>query len=94
MLESKVLSQDYKLAKELYECCYSCLSKAQFELKQGNMDEAAKWVEEFQRCKRDLDALIEKKNFQDKMEKLANELRQKGINATTIKNSLLGTVSK
>lgn len=67
MIQNLVLNEDFKLAKALYECCYSCLNRAQLELKRGNLEEANRWVTEFQRCKRDLDKLIDRKKQFDNM---------------------------
>jgi flagellin-specific chaperone FliS len=65
-----VLSGDMKLAEQLYECCYSCLERARMELRRDNIEEADRWVKEFQRCKRDLDELIRKKEEHDQLVQL------------------------
>lgn len=90
MVSTMVLPEDLKIAKVLYECCYSCLNRARMELKCDKVDEAEKWVEEFQRCKRDLDRLIEKKNHHDKMSLLAADLKSKGVNVAIIKKLTAG----
>lgn len=87
MLQKQVLKEDLKLAKALYECCYSCLNRTQLELKRGNLEEANRWVQEFQRCKNDLDKLINKKKYHDKMILLAAELKSKGINISLIEKN-------
>jgi hypothetical protein len=61
MIAELFLKEDLKTASTLNECCLSCLNRAQMELSRDNIDEADRWVKEFQRCKRDLDQLIEKK---------------------------------
>jgi Holliday junction resolvase RusA-like endonuclease len=60
-LQNLVLSKDLRLATNLYECCYSCLNRARMEFYRDNLDEAERWVKEFERCKRDLDELIKRK---------------------------------
>lgn len=87
MIAEKVLPEDLKLATNLYGCCYSCLNRAQLELKRENLDEAERWVTEFQRCKRDLDKLIERKKHRDKMEKLAADLKGKGASVALIEKN-------
>lgn len=87
MLQSLVLPQDMKSAKALYECCYSCLNRAQLELKRENLDEADRWITEFQRCKRDLDKLIQKKIHCEKLIQLAADLKSKGINISFIEKN-------
>jgi hypothetical protein len=62
-----VLPKDRKLALDLYECCYSCLERARMELHRDNLDEAERWVKEFERCKRDLDELVRRKEEHDKL---------------------------
>lgn len=74
-----VLPEDIKLAKALYECCYSCLNRAQLELNQENLDEADRWVQEFQRCKRDLDKLIDRKKQFDNMKKVAKVFHKNNV---------------
>jgi prephenate dehydrogenase len=75
-----VLPGDMKLAAELYECCYSCLERARMELRRDNIEEADRWVKEFQRCKRDLDELIRKKEEHDRLMEFVSEMQKKGIN--------------
>ena len=87
MLQSIVLPQDFKLAKDLYECCYSCLNRAQLELKRENIDDAERWVTEYNRCKRDLDKLIVKKTNHEKMILLADDLRSSGVDVTVIEKN-------
>lgn len=79
MLQNHVLNEDYKLAETLYECSYSCLNRTQLELKSGNLDEAERWVKEFQRCKKDLDKLIDKKKKFDNMKELAKVFHENDV---------------
>jgi hypothetical protein len=79
-----VLPGDMKLAAELYECCYSCLERARMELRRDNIEEADRWVKEFQRCKRDLDELIRKKEEHDRLMEFVSEMQKKGINLALI----------
>jgi hypothetical protein len=79
-----VLPGDMKLASKLYECCYSCLERARLELKRDNLEEADRWVKEYQRCKRDLDKLIKRKEEHDRLVEMVHELQKRGINLAII----------
>jgi hypothetical protein len=79
-----VLPGDMKIAAQLYECCYSCLERARMELRRDNIEEADRWVKEFQRCKRDLDELIRKKEEHDRLMEFVSEMQKKGINLAVI----------
>jgi hypothetical protein len=74
-----VLPGDMKLAAELYECCYSCLERARMELRRDNLEEAERWVKEFQRCKRDLDKLIKRKEEHDRLVEVVETMKERGI---------------
>jgi hypothetical protein len=74
-----VLPGDMKLAAELYECCYSCLNRARMELHRDDIDEAERWVDEFKRCKRDLDELIKRKKEHDRLVQLVETMKERGI---------------
>jgi hypothetical protein len=79
-----VLPGDMKLAAQLYECCYSCLERARMELKRDNLEEADRWVKEYQRCKRDLDELIRKKEEHDQLVQLVQAMREREIDVAII----------
>lgn len=66
MKSELVLPNDFKIASTLNDCCYRCLRKAEIHMNNDNLDEAERWVKEFQRCKRDLDKLIDKKKRLEK----------------------------
>jgi hypothetical protein len=74
-----VLPGDMKIAAQLYECCYSCLERARMELRRDNIEEADRWVKEFQRCKRDLDELIRKKKEHDQLVQFVETMKERGI---------------
>lgn len=79
--------KDFASALALHDCCHSCLNRARMELTNDNLEEAERWVKEFQRCKRDLDKLIAKKKFYDNLNALAKDLQENGINAEVIKKA-------
>ncbi|SFA56260.1 hypothetical protein SAMN05192569_10714 [Parageobacillus thermantarcticus] len=79
-----VLPDDMKLAAELYECCYSCLERARMELRRDNIDEAERWITEFQRCKRDLDELIRKKEEHDRLMEVVEMMKERGVDIAVI----------
>lgn len=78
-LHTKVHPNDLKQAN-LYECCFSCLNRARMEMYRENLDESERWMIEFQRCKKELDQLMEKKKLKDRMEKLVKDLQEQGYN--------------
>lgn len=79
-----VLPGDMKLAAELYECCYSCLERARMELKRDNLEEADRWVKEYQRCRSDLNELIKRKKEHDRLVQIVRDMKKKGINLTIV----------
>ncbi|MGY3716750.1 hypothetical protein ACWE42_14625 [Sutcliffiella cohnii] len=83
-LHNLVLSQDISQATNLIECCLSCLNRVRMEFQRGNLDECERWLKEFDRCKRDLDGLMTKKQVKDKMERLAKDLTERGYNVEII----------
>ena len=50
------------------------------EMYRENLDESERWMIEFQRCKKELDQLMEKKKLKDRMEKLVKDLQEQGYN--------------
>lgn len=83
-IHNKVLPKDSKAAKSLVNCCESCLERARMELHLDNLDESERWIKEFQRSKRDLEILLEKKRRYDQMENLVKDLKGKGVNIELI----------
>ena len=77
-LHTKVLQRDITRALCLKDRCYVALKNAHRELEGDNVERAAEWVEEFQKCKTEIDRLIEKKT----------------ISVETAKNNLYNTVAK
>lgn len=84
----KVLPDDIKMARQLYECCCSCLERARLELRRDKLSEADNWITEYSRAKRDLDKLIKKKEERDRLELLVEELRNQGFDAMLIEGKL------
>lgn len=80
-----VLPSDLEHAASLIECCMSCLNRAESEFAKDNLEDTERWVNEYHRCKRVLDNLIDKKKQREKMQLLANDLKAKGINIELIK---------
>ncbi len=79
-----VLEQDKKLAEKIWEFGCTCLDKARVEWINNRLDEAERWVDEFKRCKRDLDELIRKKEEHDRLMEFVSEMQKKGINLALI----------
>jgi len=79
-----VLPGDMKLATKLYECCYSCLERARMGLKRDNLEEADRWVKEYQRCKRDLDKLVRRKKEHDRLVQIVHDMQKKGVDLTIV----------
>jgi hypothetical protein len=74
-----ILPQDEKLAEKLWECSCIYLDRARVEWINNRLDEAERWVKEFQRCKRDLDELVRKKEEHDKLVQLVETMKERGI---------------
>lgn len=83
-IHTKVHPNDLKQATNLYECCFSCLNRIRMEMYRNNLDEAERWVIEFQRCKEELDQLIERKKLKDRMENLVKDMQEQGYNVEKI----------
>lgn len=77
-LHTKVHPNDLRQAINLYECCFSCLNRARMEMYRDNLDESERWMVEFQRCKKELDQLMERKKLKDRMEKLVKDMQEQG----------------
>jgi hypothetical protein len=54
------------------------------ELRRDDIDEAERWITEFQRCKRDLDELVRKKEEHDRLVEIVETMREKGIDIAII----------
>ncbi|MGD6872984.1 hypothetical protein ACQCU1_12475 [Sutcliffiella horikoshii] len=80
----KVHPNDLRKAINLYECCFSCLNRARMEMYRDNLDECERWMIEFQRCKKELDQMVERKKLKDRMEKLVNDMQEQGYNVEII----------
>jgi len=83
-LHKKVLPRDLKMAIKLYKCCHTCLRKSTIYFKKDNLDQADWWMNEFHRCKRELDKLLEKKVMIDKRKKFIQKLIEEGHNVEMI----------
>jgi phosphoserine phosphatase len=79
-----VLPEDKEMALKLYKCCYLYLGQAQTELSFYNFDEADRWVKEYERCKRELDELIRKKEEHDKLLQIVEMMKEKGIDIAIV----------
>ena len=84
MVANFILQKDLKIANALNDCCISSLNRARLELSQDRLDEAERWVKEFQRCKKDLDKLIEKKKQHDMLLDLTKHLKEHGLDIEKI----------
>jgi hypothetical protein len=79
-----VLSSDMKMALKLRYCCRNYLNRARTELHRNDFDETERWVDEFKRCKRDLDELIKRKEEHDKLLQVVALMKEKGIDIAII----------
>lgn len=82
-----VLPGDMKLASKLHECCYSCLERARMELKRDNLEEADRWVKEYQLCKRNLDELVRRKEEHDRLVQVIRDMQKNGVDLTIVERS-------
>ncbi|MDZ7370228.1 MAG: hypothetical protein ONB12_03555 [candidate division KSB1 bacterium] len=79
-----VLPGDMEHGSRLLEHCKFYLSRAYLELEHGDLQSAGRWVEEYQRCRRELDELLRRKEEHDRLVELIATLQERGINITTI----------
>jgi hypothetical protein len=74
-----VLPQDKELAEKLWECGCIYLDRARVAWVSARFDDAERWMTEFQRCKRDLDELVRKKEEHDQLAQLVETMKERGI---------------
>jgi glycine/D-amino acid oxidase-like deaminating enzyme len=74
-----VLPQDEKLAEKLWECGCIYLDRARVAWVSARFDDAERWMTEFQRCKRDLDELVQKKEEHDQLAQLVETMKERGM---------------
>ena len=85
-----VLREDKELANELVQCCDYSLFRARTAFLDrsldihGRLEEAEKWVEEFLRCKRDLDELVRRKEEHDKLLQVVEMMKERGVDIAFI----------
>ncbi|OPX04928.1 hypothetical protein [Geobacillus sp. LEMMY01] len=79
-----LLPGDLEHGAILLEHCKFYVSRAYMELQQGDVDAADRWIEEYQRCRRELDELLRRKREHDQLAELIATLQERGINITTI----------
>lgn len=85
-----VLHEDKELANELVQCCDYSLFRARTAFLDRSLDihgrlaEAERWMTEFQRCKRDLDELVRKKEEHDKLVQLVEVMKERGIDIAIV----------
>jgi len=79
-----VLPQDRQLAEKLWECGCIYLDRARVAWVSACFDDAERWMTEFQRCKRDLDELVRKKEEHDQLMQLVQVMGERGVDMAII----------
>jgi hypothetical protein len=79
-----VLPKDENLALKLKNCCQLSLHRALSAAMMDRIDEAERWVKEFERCKRDLDELIKRKKEHDQLVQLVETMKEHGVDIAII----------
>lgn len=79
-----LLPGDMEHGNELLEHCKFYVSRAYMELQQGDVDAADRWVEEYRRCRRELDELIKRKEEHDKLLQVVELMKERGIDIAFI----------
>lgn len=79
-----VLPGDIEHGASLLEHCKFYVSRAYMELQQGDVDAADRWIEEYRRCRRELEELLRRKEEHDRLVELIATLQERGINITAI----------
>ncbi|WP_209121557.1 hypothetical protein [Alkalihalobacillus sp. BA299] len=87
-----VLPEDLEMAIKLHHCSIHCLKRAFSELEfNSDYKEAQRWVNDFQKCYRELEELSEKKLQHDKWErqliKISEDMKMKGIEIQIIRRN-------
>lgn len=77
-LHNKVLPKDKRLAIKIYKCCYEYLNNAKTAFKKDELEKADWWIIEYQRCRRDLDSLIDKKKIHEHRARFIQKLLNDG----------------
>ncbi|WP_339195184.1 hypothetical protein NSU02_08040 [Aeribacillus sp. FSL W8-0870] len=79
-----VLEQDRELAEKLWGCGCINLDRARVAWVNGQFDEAERWVDEFKRCKSDLDKLVGRKKEHDRLVQVVRDMQKKGVDLTIV----------
>lgn len=79
-----LLPGDLEHGNSLLEHCKFYLSRAYLELEHGDVQSADRWIEEYRRCRRELEELLRRKEEHDRLVELIATLQERGINITTI----------
>jgi len=79
-----VLPQDRQLAEKLWECGCIYLDRARVAWVSARFGDTERWMTEFQRCKRDLDELVRKKEEHDQLMQLVETMKERGIDMAII----------
>lgn len=78
------LPSDMERGASLLEHCKFYVSRAYLELEHGDLQAADSWIEEYRRCRRELEELLRRKEEHDRLVELIATLQERGINITTI----------
>ncbi|KFZ32135.1 hypothetical protein JS44_03400 [Anoxybacillus flavithermus] len=79
-----VLEQDKKLAEKLWECGCIYLDRARLAWVIARFDDVERWITEFQRCKRDLNELVRRKERHDRLMEVVETMKERGIDITIV----------
>jgi hypothetical protein len=79
-----LLPGDMEHGSELLEHCKFYLSRAYLELQNGCLAEADRWIEEYRRCRQELDELIKRKEEHDKLLQVVEMMKARGIDIAII----------
>ena len=78
------LPSDMERGASLLEHCKFYVSRAYLELEHGDLQAADRWIEEYRRCRRELNELLRRKREHDQLAELIATLQERGINITAI----------
>ncbi|NNV08205.1 hypothetical protein ETC03_18470 [Geobacillus sp. MMMUD3] len=79
-----VLPGDMEHGSSLLEHCKFYLSRAYLELEHGDLQSADRWIEEYRRCRRELDDLIKRKEEHDKLLHVVEMMKERGVDIAII----------
>ncbi|MGG3920978.1 hypothetical protein ABEV41_03340 [Geobacillus thermodenitrificans] len=78
------LPSDMERGASLLEHCKFYVSRAYLELEHGDLQAADSWIEEYRRCRRELNELIKRKEEHYKLLQIVELMKERGIDIAIV----------